>query len=175
MSIAKIISGGQNGADLGGLRAAKARGIPTGGTMPKGWKTLDGSRPEYAAEYGLVEHASPAYPPRTFANVAEADITIRIALNFDSPGERLTLMVCEKLGRPRADIPLRARVPAGLGLIVQEQDVFDAIEMIWETERKLGRNAIVNIAGNAETHARGMGDMARSIVMMLIDGSCGGP
>jgi hypothetical protein len=28
--LAKIISGGQTGADIGGLRAARAAGIPTG-------------------------------------------------------------------------------------------------------------------------------------------------
>ena len=35
----KIISGGQTGADMGGLLAAKDLGIRTGGWMPKGWLT----------------------------------------------------------------------------------------------------------------------------------------
>jgi hypothetical protein len=37
--VTKVISGGQSGADLGGLRAAKVLGIQTGGSMPKGFLT----------------------------------------------------------------------------------------------------------------------------------------
>lgn len=35
----KIISGGQTGADMGGLEAAREYGFPTGGYAPKGWMT----------------------------------------------------------------------------------------------------------------------------------------
>ena len=35
----KVISGGQTGADQAGLVAARRFGIPTGGWMPRGWKT----------------------------------------------------------------------------------------------------------------------------------------
>jgi hypothetical protein len=35
----RVISGGQTGADQGGLRAARACGIPTGGWAPRGWLT----------------------------------------------------------------------------------------------------------------------------------------
>jgi hypothetical protein len=37
--LAKVISGGQTGADQAGRRAARAAGIPTGGWAPLGWKT----------------------------------------------------------------------------------------------------------------------------------------
>ena len=50
----KIISGAQTGADLAGLDAAKALGIPTGGSMPNGFKDLEGKKPEYASKYGIV-------------------------------------------------------------------------------------------------------------------------
>ena len=173
MSIAKIISGGQNGADRGGVRAAKERGIPTGGTMPKGWRTQAGSRPEYATLYGMVEHTSKEWGPRTFANVAEADLTIRIAFVIDSPGERLTLRAIEQLGKPHADIVLGDN--RGTGYIVHEQAIFDAIEVLWDVETKLGRNAVINVAGNSERTAPGIGVVAESIVRLLIDGSCGGP
>ena len=39
-----VISGGQTGADRGGLIAAKALGIPTGGTAPLGYKTEAGMK-----------------------------------------------------------------------------------------------------------------------------------
>jgi hypothetical protein len=37
-----VISGGQTGADQGGLRATRACGIPTGGWAPRGWLTEAG-------------------------------------------------------------------------------------------------------------------------------------
>ena len=54
MSIKKIISGFQTGADIGGILAAKRLGLETGGTMPKGFRTEDGPRPEFAELYGAV-------------------------------------------------------------------------------------------------------------------------
>lgn len=42
--IEKVISGGQTGADVGGVLAARLHHIKTGGWMPKGWKTLNGAR-----------------------------------------------------------------------------------------------------------------------------------
>ncbi len=42
------ISGGQSGADFGGLLAAKRCGIPTGGKIPKGFLTENGPKPELA-------------------------------------------------------------------------------------------------------------------------------
>ena len=41
MMLIKIISGGQTGADMGGLRAGRALNIPTGGSAPHGWKKRD--------------------------------------------------------------------------------------------------------------------------------------
>lgn len=57
--IIKVISGGQNGADIAGVRTARRYGIPTGGTMPAGFKTLDGPRPQYADLYSICEAESP--------------------------------------------------------------------------------------------------------------------
>lgn len=67
--VIKVISGGQTGADQGALIAARSLGIETGGFMPRGFLTEDGPRPEFAALYGMQEHHSERYPPRTRANV----------------------------------------------------------------------------------------------------------
>jgi len=50
----RVISGGQTGADIAGLKAAKAFGIPTGGYMTSGFRTLDGYKPEYHREYNVI-------------------------------------------------------------------------------------------------------------------------
>ena len=69
-----MIRGGQTGADQGGLRAARAAGIPTSGFAPKGWliESEDGRHnvpAPWLAEYGLVECPEPGYPARTLAYV----------------------------------------------------------------------------------------------------------
>ena len=102
-----IISGGQSGADIAGLNVAVQLGLKTGGTMPKGYKTLDGNRPEYAQQYGIVEHESDYYPPRTEANVKNSDGTVRFALNWNSRGEKCTKKYIDKHSKPYFDIDLR--------------------------------------------------------------------
>lgn len=99
--IHKIISGAQVGVDQGALDAARGIGFPTGGTMPKGFLTLVGEKPAYADLYGMVEHSSQSYPPRTRANVTEATATVIVgALAIDSRGNMSTLGACRDTGRP---------------------------------------------------------------------------
>lgn len=101
--IEKLISGGQTGADRSGLEAAKALGIPTGGTAPKGWRIENpdgsqGSDPSLPA-FGLVEHESPEYPPRTKQNAVDSDGTVWFGY-VDSNGAKLTLITAQKNGKP---------------------------------------------------------------------------
>lgn len=86
----KVISGMQNGVDQAALYAAETVGIATGGHAPKGYRTLDGNMPELGKRFGLAEDVHREYPPRTELNVMNADMTVQIAYDFDSPGERLT-------------------------------------------------------------------------------------
>jgi len=95
--IRKIISGGQTGADRGGLIAGKILGIETGGTAPKGWMTEDGPCPHLGHFYGLKE-GPPGYPARTRLNVADSDATLLMG-NVSSPGSRLTSAICTELGK----------------------------------------------------------------------------
>jgi hypothetical protein len=97
--VEKIISGGQTGADRGGLLAARLLGIPTGGTAPKGWITERGPDPELGTVYGLVESTSSLYTPRTRQNVLDADGTV-IFGNIGSRGSAQTLAIARGLGRP---------------------------------------------------------------------------
>ncbi len=115
MKLERVISGGQTGADRAGLIAARAAGIATGGWMPKGFRALDGGRPEFAELYGIREHTSDRYPPRTALNVKDSDATLRFATDWDSPGERLTLELCERYGRPHFEVtPGNSTTPANV-------------------------------------------------------------
>lgn len=103
MTLKKVISGGQTGADRTGLECAKALGLETGGWIPRGCRTEDGLDPSLLA-FGCVEHRSPEWAPRTIANVEDAEATVWFG-NKTSPGGRLTEGTCNKLGKPFFDNP----------------------------------------------------------------------
>lgn len=94
----KIISGGQTGADQGGLVAGALLGLATGGWAPNGWRTDIGPAP-WLANYGVQEHRAPGYPQRTAANVRDSDGTVIIG-NRWSPGCTLTQDLCRRAGKP---------------------------------------------------------------------------
>lgn len=71
----KVISGGQTGADLAGLRAARDLGLETGGFAAAGFWNEDGAQPGLGPEFGLVETKG-SYVHRTKLNVDAADCTV---------------------------------------------------------------------------------------------------
>lgn len=138
--IEKIISGGQIGADIAGLRVGKALGLKTGGWMPLGFRTLTGDKPEYGDEYGMWEHSEHGYSPRTYLNVLESDGTVRFAYDFDSPGERCTLKAINSYSKPSFDV-----------LIHRHEKHADMLPnpvqfAMWLHEMKI---KVLNISGNA--------------------------
>jgi hypothetical protein len=142
MALVKVISGGQTGADRAALFAARAAGLKTGGWMPLGFLANDGMHPEFAERYGMAELSSKRYPPRTAKNVQESDGTLRFAKHWDSPGELLTLKLCEKHQKPVLDI-----TPGGE---ITPDDV-----AAWIAANNI---RVLNVAGNAEQTAPGTHD-----------------
>lgn len=158
----RVISGGQNGVDLAALRAAKTLGFATGGLMPYGWLTLDGPRPEYAAEFGMLECRLKGYPPRTSANVGDSDFTLRIARDFNSSGEKCTLKAIHVHKRPHADIQIS---PAWT---YAAHDVSAAVTAIHDRYTHVGHPIVLNVAGNSEKTAPGIGDTAFDLVREIL-------
>lgn len=106
----RVISGGQVGADQAGLFVAKRSGIPTGGTAPAGYKTHDGNQMELLrGEYGL--RAEGDYKFRTWKNVEDSDGTLRLAVDFSTPGEICTKNATDHFDRPRLDVNLVRPLP----------------------------------------------------------------
>jgi hypothetical protein len=134
----KIISGGQTGADQAGLYAARDSGFQTGGTAPKGYRTQGGHAPELA-EFGVVEHPKRGYQHRTEQNVIDSDCTFRLAHDFTSAGEKLTLRLTKKHNKPCYDINMND--PISPYLIAQILKTF--------------KFKIVNIAGNGDGEQNG--------------------
>jgi hypothetical protein len=97
-----IISGGQTGADWGGLLAAADVGIATGGLAPKSYLTELGANPELV-KFGLLESDSDDYEIRTIHNVLTADATVIFADYTNSDGTKLTIDSCIKHQKPLLD------------------------------------------------------------------------
>lgn len=94
----KLISGGQTGADRGGLEAAEALGIETGGTAPHAFWTIDGKCPELKTRFKLKELSidrslSVMYIERSKLNVDDSDATIAFRLH-ESVGTDKTIGYC---------------------------------------------------------------------------------
>lgn len=95
--VAKIISGGQTGADRGGLDFAIKHGIPHGGWCPKFRMAKDGTVP---LRYNLRETASPGYPDRTKLNVRDSDGTVIFTTDPPGRGSAMTIQHCLDLAKP---------------------------------------------------------------------------
>lgn len=95
----KIISGGQTGADKAALRAAKAAGLKTGGTVPRGWRTELGTDLSLRA-FAVVESESSNYAPRTKMNVLNSDGTLLISKKPLRSGSRFTIDTCQFYRKP---------------------------------------------------------------------------
>lgn len=147
----KIISGGQTGADYGGLLGARDAGVRTGGTAPRGWGTEAGPRPSLA-DYGLVESASSGWTARTQKNVADADVTVIVG-NPKSPGSRLTLQACVQRRRPVLCVPY---APDEV-----EKQVARIVEFLLDLDRPV---LTVNVAGNRESVMPGIEGFTRAVV-----------
>jgi len=131
-----VISGGQTGADQGGLRAGRACGYRTGGTAPKGYRTDEGPMPDLLQAFGLVESIYASYSPRTWDNVRGSTGTVWFG-DDTSPGGILTSSNCWRLRRPWLANPTSAA------------ELRDWIEA--------HRITTLNVAGNRERTNPGIG------------------
>lgn len=93
-----IISGGQTGADIGGLLSAELLGIPHWGFCPKGYIDENGFNQEFIPRFHLKQHGS--YAERTEKNIIESDSTVIFASDKNSRGTVMTLDMCKKHNKP---------------------------------------------------------------------------
>ena len=143
----RIISGGQTGADTGALLAAVDLGIKTGGWAPKGYLTEKGANWDLKS-YGLVQHSSPNYPPRTRMNCQDSDLTV-IFGDVRSTGSKLTISICQEDGIPCLLNP-------------------DAVELRTMCE-DLGVE-ILNVAGNRASKDAGIEERVRKVIVEAFRG-----
>src|SRR5215471_15813176 len=95
----RIISGGQTGADQGGLLAARELAIPSGGTAPQGWWTESGTDKQLLRSFGLTECFEPGYDARTKRNVLDSDGTLLLG-SYATGGSAMTAKITSEAGKP---------------------------------------------------------------------------
>ncbi|MBW4512901.1 MAG: putative molybdenum carrier protein [Scytonematopsis contorta HA4267-MV1] len=153
----KVISGGQTGADIGGLIGAKALGLATSGIAAAGWMTENGANPKLQ-DYGLIEGEKGAsmketYAKRTIANIKESDGTIILG-NINSVGSKLTVNVAREHNKPTLAIPLETVFT----------DKVAAAKLIEDFVRDNNIQTL-NVAGNRESVAPGLQAATAEIVL----------
>lgn len=149
MILRKIISGGQTGADRGGLEAAITLGIQHGGWCPKGRGAEDGRIPD---RYELTETAHNDYAERTWRNIEGADGTIVFIESFGDagPGSRLTIKLA-----------LESRKPLLTFLFVDRRGA--STIRSWLRRHKI---KVLNVAGHRESSRPGI---EQKVKKMLIE------
>lgn len=152
----KVISGGQTGADQGGLLAAWSVGVETGGVAPANYKTQAGHNPLLEI-LGLSPHRDPNYNVRTKLNVDGSDGTIIIAHNVASPGTAYTMRMAATLGKPYHVLNISELVRhLALGEKIENElvTITDFGTQLFDFIVK-NRISCLNVAGNREIHSDG--------------------
>lgn len=151
----RVISGGQTGADQGGLLAAYRFQLETGGTAPDGFYTDVGNQPLLEC---LGLKAKGDYRTRTIQNVRDSDGTVLLSLDLDSPGSTLTRNEAKRARRPfieyditpvvtkYEELKLGTATPADLRDIARP--MCEGLHN-WLLENNVG---VLNVAGNRERH-----------------------
>jgi hypothetical protein len=159
--IVRIVSGGQTGADRGGLDAAIAAGVPHGGWCPKGRLAEDGGIPD---RYSLTEHASAAYIGRTEANVVDSDATLVFTPAAPTGGSLATIRLCEEHGKPWLAIQTGT---TRMAEAVQQAAAW--LESL-VTKEVVPKALVLNIAGSRESNAPGVAAYVQEAVFSLLRG-----
>lgn len=138
-----ICSGMQTGVDIAALIVAERFGLKTIGYAPKGYLTESGLKPAIGKHFGIKEieiGGYRGYIVRTYMNVELGDGTIRIANNFESPGEVCTLNGIKKYKKPYIDININSPI------------------LVDEVAKWVVNNGvkILNVAGNRESKSPGI-------------------
>ena len=141
--VIKIISGGQTGADQGGLEAAKMLGMSTGGTAPAHYTTEIGFQPSLANDYNLIESSSSLYSVRTKQNIINSDGTVVFG-KTRSLGTALTLRLCGRYQKPT--------------LINPDKSSFAS----WVSQHNI---RILNVSGNRESVNPGIQEKVRNFLL----------
>ncbi|HWB11765.1 MAG TPA: putative molybdenum carrier protein [Pirellulales bacterium] len=148
----RIITGGQTGADQAAWRTAGTFGIATGGSMPCGFLTEDGPRPQFAQRFGAVPMTTESYPLRTEQNVRDSDATIWFG-EMTTSGADATMKSCQTYVKPCLSVdPIGSFQPSHVAGWLKNHDV-----------------RILNVAGNRESDQPGIGEQVERFLGQVLE------
>lgn len=153
MPITRIISGGQTGADRGGLEAALYCEIPHGGWCRKGKKAEKGTT--IPAKYELQEHPSADYSARTEANVVDSDCTVIFTFGPLEGGSLATKEFADKHRKPCLHVDLEKPD--------RHASVRAICEWLWNMCPK---ECVLNVAGQRASKAPGI---EQAVMVRMVD------
>ena len=155
LSIFKIISGGQSGADTAALRFAIRHGIKHGGWFPRGRKREDGTIPP---QFKLVETPSAAYAQRTKWNVRDSDGTVIFTIaDRLSGGCRKTAQFARQLGKPCLHLAARRADEDHAGVL--------------RSFIRQHRTKVLNVAGSRESAEPRIAAFVAKVLLATVSGS----
>ena len=151
ITIQKIISGAQTGADRAGIDAAIEADVDYGGWVPKGWKDEDEIIPGKYMQ--LKEMTRGDYPKKTEQNVIDSDGTLIFTYGQLTGGSALTRKFANQHKKPCLHI----------NLDIVEKPLLKIKDWILEWDIK-----ILNVAGRSANKAPGIYDQVKDIIANLL-------
>jgi hypothetical protein len=160
MRLTTIVSGGQTGADRGGLDAAIALDLAFGGWAPAGWRSEDGQIPDIYRERMRCTSSS-NYGIRTRLNIQDSDGTLIVSF-AESPGggTAYTIEQCEKQDKAHIHVVL----PRG-GRTQMPNAVADGIRE-WLDKANIN---VLNVAGPRESKEAGIQEAVRDLLVWVLE------
>lgn len=153
-ALKRVISGGQTGADQGGLMAGRELGIPTGGIAPKGWLTEHGPEEAVLRNFGLVECGEEGYSARTRANIVDSDGTLLVGPCRDG-GSALTLEFARTLDKPLF------QVAYAQGNVIEPAQIKEFRDWLQRSNIH-----ILNVAGSRESDNPGIQEFTQAFLRL---------
>jgi hypothetical protein len=154
MTVRRIVSGAQTGADRAALDAALELGVACGGWVPRGRLDETGAIPDRYPD--LVETDEEGFAPRTALNVRDSDATLILSHGALSGGSKLAATKAAEYGRPCLHVDL-----ASVGLS-------RALEQVraWIAEV---RPEVLNVAGPRASKDPEIYRKTRTLVTRLLE------
>ena len=115
-----------------------------------------------------MELSDGGYGARTRENAAEADLTLAVAADFGTAGERLTAKAAREHGKPLVRV---RHLAEGAEFDEAVAELVEALNGVWDVK---GRPLVLNGAGNG-VYTLGSQDQANEFALRLLGAAMGHP
>jgi len=164
VTLLKIVSGGQTGADRGALDAAIDLHLDRGGWAPHGWRAEDGAIPEVYRAH-MRQAATADWKTRTILNIQDSDGTLVFSFAAHlTGGSALTVREARRLRKPWHHGILLRRGAGGSA--VNLDNATRAEILAWVAACQI---RVLNVAGPRESKEPGIQRVVHAAVTSLLE------